>query len=228
MADDDRDFDGFITNDGEMISIKDADRVSAIFLRTKDVESAVGCLWNLAVECIESGYFNAACQYIKKVLPLVEHPDDKAECFLKMGSAMELLRDYVEAEKAYSQAFDLPQERNATWYFLNNNRAYCLNQAGRYQEAEQYCRAAIRIDPRRHNAHKNLGVVLEKIGRIREASKHFIRATRLCPADSRALAHLDELFARHREIIREMPDFPAQLLKCHELVQKRKGTFRIQ
>jgi hypothetical protein len=65
-----------------MISIKDADRVSAIFLRTKDVESAVGCLWNLAVECIESGYFNAACQYIKKVLPLVEHPDDKAECFL--------------------------------------------------------------------------------------------------------------------------------------------------
>jgi tetratricopeptide (TPR) repeat protein len=131
MADDERDFEGFITKDGEMISIEDADRVSAMFLRTRDVESAVGCLWHLAVECIESGYFNAACEYIKKVLPLVEAPGDKAECFLRMGNAMENLRDFAAAEKAYSQAFDLPQERNCTWYFLNNNQAaQCTQEPG--------------------------------------------------------------------------------------------------
>ena len=69
-----RDFNGFITQDGEMISIQDTERVSAIFLKTADVDSAVGCLWQLAIDCIEAGYFIPACKYIEKILPLVDDP----------------------------------------------------------------------------------------------------------------------------------------------------------
>lgn len=223
-----RDFNGFITQDGEMISIQDTERVSAIFLRTTDVHSAVGCLWQLVMDCVEAGYFSAACKYIEKILQLVDDPVDKAECFLKMGQTLEQAMDYAAAAEAYARAFDLPQERNATWYFLNNNRAYCLIQMGRSAEAESFCRAAIRMEPKRQNAHKNLGAALQNLGRIGEAAKSFIRATKLHPGDARALALLDELYRRHREIVNEFPDFPAQLLACHERVQRKSGELSVQ
>jgi tetratricopeptide (TPR) repeat protein len=223
-----RDFNGFITQDGEMISIQDTERVSAIFLKTADVDSAVGCLWQLAIDCIEAGYFIPACKYIEKILPLVDAPADKAECFLKMGQALEQVNDYGAAGEAYARAFDLPLEKNATWYLLNNNRAYCLIRTGRCAEAEQFCRAAIRMEPKRHNAHKNLGIALQAIDRFSEAAKSFIRATKLRPEDSRALMLLDELFREHREIVDELPDFTTQLLACHELVQRTTGAPSLQ
>jgi tetratricopeptide (TPR) repeat protein len=223
-----RDFNGFITQDGEMISIQDTERVSAIFLKTSDVDSAVGCLWQLTMDCIEAGYFGAACKYIEKILLLVDDPGDKAECFLKMGQTLEQARNYAAAADVYARAFELPQEHNTTWYFLNNNRAYCLIQSGNCAEAEQFCRAAIRIEPKRQNAHKNLGIALQNVGRIREAAKAFIRATKLRPADGRALALLDELYRCHREVLDEFPDLPAQMLTCHELVQRKSGEPPIQ
>jgi tetratricopeptide (TPR) repeat protein len=216
-------FDGFITEDGRPISIKETEKVSAIFLRTAKVENAVGILRHLIVDCLDAGYLDAAAKYAEKMLPLLDAPDEKAECFLTMGRVMEQLRKFTEAEGAYARAFDLPQESNDTWYFLNNNRAYCLNQIGQHQEAEEYCRTAIEIQPKRHNAYKNLGIALIHLGRHGEAVENLVLATRLCPADTRALAQLDELFTRYRDIIREMPDFPAQLLKCHELVQRTHG-----
>ncbi len=224
----DEDFDGFITREGERISIKDADRISAIFLETADIKGAVECLCQLAKECCGAGHFDAALTYIKKVLPLVDAPGQKAECFLRMGLVFEAIGDYKAAEEAYSRSFDLPQEQNTTWYFLNNNRGFCLNQTGRYREAERYCRAAITIEPDRHNAHKNLGVALAGLGRYAEAAKRYIRATKLCPADSRAMSLLDELFACHKEIVQDIPDFLAQLLECHELVQKANGGPSLQ
>lgn len=223
-----KDFNGFVTEDGEIIPIQDTERVSAIFLKTSDVQSAVECLWQLAMDCFEAGYLSAACKYIEKVLPLVDDPMDKAECFLKMGQILEQTGDYDAAAEAYAGAFNLPPEQNATWYFLNNNRAYCLLQIGRCEEAEPLCRAAIRIEPKRQNAHKNLGIALQNLGRLGEAAKSFIRATKLHPDDTRALALLDELYRCHREIVSEFPDFPAQLLACHELVQRKVGELSIQ
>jgi tetratricopeptide (TPR) repeat protein len=219
----DEDFDGFIAPDGEMISIEDADRVSAILFGTADLGKMVKTLWHLAAECYSRGYFEAVCQYLEKMLPLVNAPGQKSECFLRMGGAREEMRDYEAAQQAYSRAFDLPQEKNITWYFINNNLAYCLNQTGRYQDAVKHCRAAIDIDAERHNAHKNLGFALSKLGRHADAANSYIRATKLCPVDPRALAFLDDLFAEHKELVQEIPDFPAQLHECHELVQ---GAFR--
>jgi tetratricopeptide (TPR) repeat protein len=219
---DNEDFDSFIAPDGKIVSIEDADRVSAIFLGTADPAKAVKNLWHLAAECYGRGYFEAVCQYLEKMLPLVD-ARQKAECFLRMGGAREEMRDYEAAQQAYSRAFDLPQEKNVAWYFINNNLAYCLNQTGRYQDAVKHCRAAIDIDAERHNAHKNLGFALSKLGRHADAAKSYIRATKLCPVDASALAFLDALFAEHKELVEEIPDFPAQLHECHELVQ---GAFR--
>jgi tetratricopeptide (TPR) repeat protein len=217
----DEDFDGIITRYGELVSIRDTERVSAL-------GNAVGILWRLAEKCQQGGHYRSCREYIEKILPLLDSPEAKTECLLRMGIAMENERDYEAAYRAYARAFDLPQEPNDTWYFLNNNRGYCLNQIGRYFEAEKYCRAAIQIDRSRYNAHKNLGVALAGQGRCAEAAKEFIRATRLCPSDSRALALLDILFAENRDAVDEIPSFRELLIECHELVRCARGESLLQ
>ena len=103
-----------------------------------------------------------------------------------------------------------------------------LNLERRYEEAERHCRSAIRIDPRRHNAHKNLGIALQGLERHAAAAKSFLRAAQLCPADGRALGHLEELLAAHGEVLEQNPGIRAQLHDCHEAVQSTKGTLRPQ
>jgi tetratricopeptide (TPR) repeat protein len=224
----DEDVDGFITEDGEFVSIQDTERVSAYFLKTEDLDSAVEILQNIARECGEAGHYHSCCEYIEKLLPLLDSADRKAACFLYMGGALEKTRDYEAAYRAYSRAFDLPKGRDDKWYFLNNNCGYCLNQIGRHREAEQYCRAAIEINRSRHNAFKNLGVALAGQGRHAEAAKEYIRAIRLCPMDPRALGHLDTLFAENREAVDEIPNFRELLIECHELVRRAKGESLLQ
>lgn len=220
----DGDFNGFITRDGEIVPIQDTERVSAIFLKTVDLDGAIEILWNLAAQCAEAGYHQSCCEYIEKVLPLLDAPDAKAACFLQIGTAWEHAQDYEAAYRAYSRAFDLPQKPNDSWYFLNNNSGFCLNQSGRHLEAERYCRAAIEINPSRHNAYKNLGVALAGQGRCAEAASNYIRATRLCPADARAVGLLDRLFAENKTALDEIPDFGEQLIECHELVCGAQGN----
>ena len=213
------DYDGFITEDGTMIPLEDVEKVSALFLQTAPVDDAVAMLRRLASDCLDMGRLDAARGYSEKILLLVDSPEEKAECFLLMGGAFENLSRYTEAEEAYARAFDLPQESNSIWYFLNNNRGYCLNRVGRHKEAAVFCLDAIRIDPDRHNAYKNLGIALMHLGRYAEAAQNLVRATELCPADPRALAVLNEIYAGHKERVPELPDFPAELFRCHELVQ---------
>ncbi len=215
------DFDGFIMPDGEMVPIQDTDRMFSIIVKGRESRDQITeFLWDLAKECWNSGYFKAAYDYLGKILSLVDDPREKAACLLSMGRAMEQLSDYQAAVEAYSRAFELPQEQNENWYFLNNNLGYCLNQVGRHQEAEKYCRAAIDIEPRRHNAWKNLGIALQGRGFYIEAALNLIRATNLCPTDSRALGHLEDLIAGHREILKQIPGLLTQLCDCDEAVQE--------
>ena len=216
-----RDFDGFIMPDGEMVPIQDTERMFSIIVKGRESRDQITeFLWGLAKECWNSSYFKAAYDYLGKILSLVDDPSEKAACLLNMGKAMEQLSDYQAALEAYSRAFELPQEQNENWYFLNNNLGYCLNQLGQYREAEKYCRAAIEILPDRHNAYKNLGIALQGQGLYVEAAMSLIHAAKLCPTDSRALAHLEDLIAGHRAILEEIPDLLTPLCECDDAVQQ--------
>ena len=225
----DEDFDGFLTADDELVPIQDTGRTFSILVKAGENRDRITqFLWGLAEECLDSGYFKAAYDYLQKILALVDDPGEKAKCLIKMGVVMESLSDYQAALEAYSRAYELPPLSNEVWYFLNNNRRFCLNETGRYQEAEKYCRAAIEIEPRRHNAWKNLGIALQNQGWLAEAAKCFVQATKLCPADPRALAHLVDLVAAHKEILNEIPDLLGWLHECHEAVQAAKGGVSLQ
>ena len=124
-----------------------------------------------------------------------------AEISLWLGVVHERTGDYGAAAAAYMAGRALEPADRAIWYYLNNNLGYCLNHLGRYAEAEACCRLAIQVDSARHNAHKNLGLALDGRGRYAEAVRAHIEATRLCPEDPRSHRHLEDLIARHPELL---------------------------
>ena len=207
----------YILPDGRVIAVDDADAMfTALAAKQSDPEALKRLLWGLARECDESGKHEGAAAYLEKVLTLEEDPDARARCFLTMGQLFERKRDFPAAVAAYSRAFAEPARENDTWYLLNNNLGYSLNQVGRHGEAEAYCRAAIAIDAGRHNAHKNLGISLQGQGRWLEAAQCFLKAAQAAPDDLRALGHLEDLLATHEEIGRDHPEILEAAQECRE------------
>ena len=212
------DFDGFITPEGEMIARDDARRLIPIMEgRSKDRQELLEVLTSLARHCFDKGYFDGAQTYFEKIFELSDSSDAKAFCILSIGQTKEGQRDYEAALGWYRKAFSLePGCDQEVWYFLHNNLGYCLNHFDRHEEALKYCRAAISINPERHNAHKNLGIALEGIGRYTEAAKSYINASRLCPSDPRALQHIEALVGAHPEVCRDIPGLLEEIESCRQ------------
>ena len=124
----------------------------------------------------------------------------KAECYLDLGRLSEQDDNYEDAVRYYSLAFTMPEGRDRTWYFLNNNLGYSLARLERYAEAEACCRRAIAINPFQYNAHKNLGLSLRGQGQFLDAATSFLIASMSCPGDGRAMTHLEEMLENHQEL----------------------------
>jgi tetratricopeptide (TPR) repeat protein len=200
----------YLLADGRFVAIDDVEAMYAnLAATTRDPEELERALWRLTRECLDERRYDGAVGYLARILALTRDDQTKAVCFLETGRALEHKRDIPAAADAYSRAFTLPAQRTDTWYFLNNNLAYCLSQVGHQDEAEDCCRAAIAIEPLRHNAYKNLGVCLEAKGQLVEAARCFLQAARLFPDDPRALGHLEDLLGRHAEVAREHPELRA-------------------
>jgi tetratricopeptide (TPR) repeat protein len=221
---DDPSEDRYLLPDGRVVAIDDVETIFTFLAGLeKDSEKLKRLLWGLARECGESGRYDGAFAYVEKISTLEEDPDAKAHCFLTMGQLFEGKRDFRAAVKAYSRAFSLPARENDTWYFLNNNLGYSLNQIGDHDEAEPRCRAAIAINPGRHNAHKNLGISLNGQGRYLEAAQSLLRAARAAPEDTRALDHLENLLSQHEEIGRDHPEILEAVQECREAVRTSRA-----
>jgi tetratricopeptide (TPR) repeat protein len=177
-------------------------------------------LLKLAYLDSHTGHPRRAFDYARAALTTIEDHQGLIECYLMLGVLEEQLDEYYSAIAYYSLGLSQKPSDKGFRYFFNNNLAYCLNVLGKYEESEPYCRKAIHIDARRHNAHKNLGISAQGQGRYAKAARCYLRAVRLGPADPRALEHLEELVGGHREVSVEMPDIHAQIEECREVVRK--------
>jgi tetratricopeptide (TPR) repeat protein len=166
------------------------------------------------------GHPEKAMQYINRLMANTSDPEKKASYLLAMGSLMEQIQNYEAAIVFYSQALSLEPTNSETWYFINNNLGYCLNIFNKNAEAEPYCRAAIKIDPHKHNAYKNLGISMEGQCKYPEAAVLYIKAVEVNARDPRAFMLLQELVAKHETIQSDIPDIQAQIKKCHEAVRQ--------
>jgi len=163
-------------------------------------------LWELAQFYKLSKQHEKALERLRQLLARLPDPEQKAQCVLTMGQAMEQVGDYPAAVRYYREALGLEPTHTFTWYFINNNLGFCLNTLGQFAEGENYCRKAREVDPTRPNAHKNLGIALAGQGNYQEAARCFIAATQANAADARAFRLLQDLLKQHPELEFEFQD----------------------
>lgn len=142
----------------------------------------------------------------------------RAWCCVLLGQSCERTRDYEQAIEHYREGVGCEPCGTFTAYFLHNNLGYCLNVVGRYDEAEWYCRTAIRIDGSRANGFKNLGISLAGQGDLAGALRCWVQATRVNAADPRSLAHAEELLEQRPELLSELPGLAEALEECRRAV----------
>lgn len=179
-------------------------------------ENKIRPMWRLAqtLKCL--GMKELAEQKFRMLLELVSCLEGKAQIVLALGQMAEQAGDYFLAVSFYREALSMEPATSWTWYFIQNNLGYSLNQLGRYDEAEIYCRRAISTIPELPNAHKNLGLALIGLKRFSDAAISFVTATHAEPLDHRATGHLEELLDSHPEL---QIEFQHQLESCKNALQ---------
>jgi tetratricopeptide (TPR) repeat protein len=207
--------DGFIMPDGEFIALNDVERMFAAAKGAMGThQELAGLMMGLGRECAAKDLGVAALAYFRTALGLLDPGEMKAYCLLSIGQLMEGHEDLAGALDSYLAALQMEPVEGGVRYLLHNNTGYCLNRLGRHAEAEEYCRRAIDIDPRRQNAYKNLGVTLQGMGRYPDAVASYVTAAENCPADNRALELLEALYRLHPATEEQTPDLRDRVEVC--------------
>jgi tetratricopeptide (TPR) repeat protein len=183
-------------------------------------------LWQLAQFYKLSKQHEKAIQRLRQLMERLPDAEEKAECVLTMGQAMEQVSDYPAAVRYYKEALALEPTHTFTWYFINNNLGFSLNTLGQFAEGEVYCRKALEIDPKRPNAYKNTGIALAGQGQYADSARCFIAATQANAADARAFHLLQDLLKQHPELQFEFQDAADCCQKAVEVAAKKADELK--
>ena len=198
------------------LSAKDLRKVVAL---GKRLERHIHASKAAAVELMDfyatRGMDEPAKHNAKALIGSFDDPGQRADACVNVGLHMERAGRFELAVWAYSSGVALEPTAPDLWYWLNNNLGFSLNQVGRHVEAEPCCRTAIRSQPHRYNAHKNLGVSLEGQGNILAAAQAYIMAVQLQPRDLRAFQHLLLLEESYREELRVEAPAVNEFIETH-------------
>lgn len=201
----------------ERLYTAEAYLLARLFEKEKELEDV---LVNLVALYSRAGRQDLSMSYLERLLGMASNAEKKANCYLMLGQIMEQTGNFEEAIQFYKKALSLEPTDTNVWYLVNNNLEYCLNNFSKFEDAEPYCREAIKIDPGRYNAYKNLGISLQGMGKYREATRNLIKSVETNPLDNRAFSHLLELVNLHPEVATEIPDIKKQVERCRKLVQR--------
>ena len=140
---------------------------------------------------------DSARALLQLFLETSKEPEQKAHCHLALGQIATDEQHIETALNHIATALRFNPVKAKVGYVLHNNVSYCLNQLGRYKDAEQHCRMAIEIDSRRASAYRNLGISLEGQQNIVAAVWALVEAVKLDSTDDRAREILKRLIAEH-------------------------------
>ena len=213
--------------DGPVVELS-AEEAEKMLLKNLDEAKAdpTEALWRLAHFYKQAKQHEKALERLRQLIQRLPDPEQKAQCVLTMGQAMEQIGDYPAAVRYYKEALALEPTHTFTWYFINNNLGFSLNTLGQFAQGEIYCRKAIEVDVSRPNAHKNLGIALAGQGEHREAARSFVAATQANAADPRAFRLLQDLLRQHPELEFEFAALAESCQKAVEVVAKKSDEMK--
>jgi tetratricopeptide (TPR) repeat protein len=213
--------------EGPLVELSSAEAEKILLKRLDEAKTdPTQALWDLAQFYKLSKQHEKAVERLRQLLERLPDPEDKANCVLTMGQAMEQVGDYPAAVRYYKEALALEPTHTFTWYFINNNLGFSLNSLRQFAEGEIYCRRAIEIDPNRPNAYKNLGIALAGQGQYQAAARCFVTATQANAADGRAFRLLEDLMKQHPELEFEFQEIIESCGKAVEAVAKKAAELR--
>jgi len=163
-----------------------------------------------------------ALRMLHRIASGAEDERERARSYFVAGLIREQHGEFEAASRCYGAATaDLLEGEER--YFALNNLGYCLNRLGRHEEAEQICRQAIAMDSKPFNAHKNLGIAIERQGRMAEAADVYLTAAKATETDDRPLRHLRVLLASHPEVEHERPALAKEVEALIESARRKQG-----
>ena len=155
------------------------------------------------------------------LVQLMPDQETRVRFLVGAGCCMEQHEDFEAAVFFYGEAVASNPQEHETRYFALNNLGFSLNQLGHFEQGRVCCREAIKVDPKRCNAHKNCGLAEQGLGRFRKAARCFVAATDANARDPRSLDHLEELLETHPEL---RDEFEGELQRCRRAVlRERRG-----
>lgn len=171
--------------------------------------------------------FRTAQAYLEHLQLVDDSPESQALILLTLGQFSESCKDYPLAIDYYRQGLALEPVESEVWYLINNNLGFSLNAIDRFADGEPYCRAAIQINPKRHNAYKNLGISLQGMGQLREAARLYVQAAQMEAQDPRALRLLRALVDEHPELLQQEAGLAESIAACQRAVDAAEEARRI-
>lgn len=138
-----------------------------------------------------------------------KYPDpgfEIGEMLCREGAASEGFDDYESALKFYKASIAFLVSNPKLRYFRLNNLGFCLNFFRKFEEAEEFLRAATAMGPERYNAWKNLGVTLEHQGKFEEAAECYLKAIESSRGEPRSVCHFRRLLVRQPALADKYPD----------------------
>jgi tetratricopeptide (TPR) repeat protein len=179
----------------------------------------IDSLWNLAILYQRTGHLDQAIYCMQCVLHLTGDVETLGAIYLSLGQLEESRSDYASAAQCYREALALEPCSTPTWYLIHNNLGFSLNQLGDFAAAVPVLQHALKIDPNRPNAYKNLALSQVGLGNLQEAVELFIAATQANATDARSLNHLLALVDEHPTLLKEIPTLCERIEACHRAVQ---------
>lgn len=216
-------YEAFISSIWNKVSIFDpAAMIPRAVAGLENRRELVDCLTFFGQYCFHNQQYDVARGYYEKLLKLAASDDEKASFLLFLGVIHVGKDDYKSAVRTYRKAFSLkPGKDRELWYLLHSNMGNCLNHVKRHAEALEHCRSATAISRKRPDAHRNMGVALEGLGRFAEAAKAYVAFCKLSPGDEEALRLLEDLAASHPEELRKVRGLNRRIEECRKAARGR-------
>ncbi len=167
----------FVLPNGETISadLVEADPWARITTCEEALEVAV---WQLARFYSAVWRYEEATACVERGIAGTQDPAKHGAVHLRLGQLLKQRDWCAEGEAVYARGLEFPSASTNVSYLPHKHRGSCPDILGRHAEAEFHCGPAVGINPRRHNAHKNLGLAPVGQKRYGEGARSLLEADR--------------------------------------------------